>query len=279
MGSKRRRKGNKKDNLSGLSAEQQLEERLSKAWCYYCDRDFADEAILIQHQKTKHFKCPYCPKKLVCVRGMKTHVLQVHKENINFIPNTKPDRNTFEYEILGMQGIPENALLERQRRIEIELFGSSDIQVPNSNNGTSSETNTDKNNNTTVGSLEDTISLHYGNEPEIKKLKLDPNTVGYTPLPEEQQQALQTTASEDGKTTNEGTTTTSSSSSGGASTPFFFKIQKKFSGKVYSAPAVLNRPVVTLDEENEEDSNDNNKESVTETEQQEETLSSNAETN
>ena len=25
-------------------------------WCYYCDRIFADESTLIQHQKAKHFK-------------------------------------------------------------------------------------------------------------------------------------------------------------------------------------------------------------------------------
>ncbi len=35
-----------------------------KPWCYYCDRVFDDEAMLVQHQRAKHFKCPDCPKKL-----------------------------------------------------------------------------------------------------------------------------------------------------------------------------------------------------------------------
>lgn len=35
-----------------------------KPFCYYCDRIFDDEAMLVQHQRAKHFKCPECPKKL-----------------------------------------------------------------------------------------------------------------------------------------------------------------------------------------------------------------------
>lgn len=38
------------------------------AVCFYCDRIFADEATLIQHQKAKHFKCTVCHKKLSTVR-------------------------------------------------------------------------------------------------------------------------------------------------------------------------------------------------------------------
>ncbi len=26
-------------------------------FCYYCDRIFADETTLIQHQKARHYKC------------------------------------------------------------------------------------------------------------------------------------------------------------------------------------------------------------------------------
>ena len=35
-----------------------------KPWCWYCNRIFDDEKILIQHQKAKHFKCHICHKKL-----------------------------------------------------------------------------------------------------------------------------------------------------------------------------------------------------------------------
>lgn len=53
-----------------------------KVWCYYCDREFDDEKILVQHQKAKHFKCHVCHKKLSTASGMVIHVLQVHKENV-----------------------------------------------------------------------------------------------------------------------------------------------------------------------------------------------------
>ena len=54
----------------------------SKVWCYYCDREFEDEKILVQHQKAKHFKCHVCHKKLSTAGGMAIHVLQVHKESV-----------------------------------------------------------------------------------------------------------------------------------------------------------------------------------------------------
>ena len=53
-----------------------------KVFCYYCDRTFDDEKILVQHQKAKHFKCHACNKKLSTASGMVIHVLQVHKENV-----------------------------------------------------------------------------------------------------------------------------------------------------------------------------------------------------
>lgn len=56
--------------------------RIEKVWCYYCDREFDDEKILVQHQKAKHFKCHVCHKKLSTAGGMSIHVLQVHKESV-----------------------------------------------------------------------------------------------------------------------------------------------------------------------------------------------------
>ncbi|KAI9220210.1 hypothetical protein BC828DRAFT_348531, partial [Blastocladiella britannica] len=50
-----------------------------RPWCWYCDRDFEDDKILLQHQKQKHFKCDYCSKKLNTAGGMQIHVMQVHK--------------------------------------------------------------------------------------------------------------------------------------------------------------------------------------------------------
>uniref|UniRef100_H3B9D1 Zinc finger protein 207 n=1 Tax=Latimeria chalumnae TaxID=7897 RepID=H3B9D1_LATCH len=48
-----------------------------KPWCWYCNRDFDDEKILIQHQKAKHFKCHICHKKLYTGPGLAIHCMQV----------------------------------------------------------------------------------------------------------------------------------------------------------------------------------------------------------
>ncbi|XP_062096499.1 protein SUPPRESSOR OF FRI 4 [Humulus lupulus] len=82
----------------------------SKVWCYYCDREFDDEKILVQHQKAKHFKCHVCHKKLSTASGMAIHVLQVHKESVTKVPNAKSGRESTEIEIYGMQGIPDDIL-------------------------------------------------------------------------------------------------------------------------------------------------------------------------
>ena len=43
----------------------------------YCNREFDDEKILIQHQKAKHFKCHICHKKLYTGPGLSIHCMQV----------------------------------------------------------------------------------------------------------------------------------------------------------------------------------------------------------
>ena len=46
-----------------------LTEVLSRPWCYYCERDFDDLKILINHQKAKHFKCERCGRRLNTAGG------------------------------------------------------------------------------------------------------------------------------------------------------------------------------------------------------------------
>ncbi|KTG43349.1 hypothetical protein cypCar_00009346 [Cyprinus carpio] len=53
-----------------------------KPWCWYCNRDFDDEKILIQHQKAKHFKCHICHKKLYTGPGLAIHCMQ-EARNLN----------------------------------------------------------------------------------------------------------------------------------------------------------------------------------------------------
>ncbi|XP_038712118.1 protein SUPPRESSOR OF FRI 4 [Tripterygium wilfordii] len=102
----------------------------SKMWCYYCDREFDDEKILVQHQKAKHFKCHVCHKKLSTASGMAIHVLQVHKENVTKVPNSKPGRESTDIEIYGMQGIPEHVLAAHYGEEEEGPAKAAKMEVP-----------------------------------------------------------------------------------------------------------------------------------------------------
>jgi DNA-directed RNA polymerase subunit RPC12/RpoP len=61
-----------------------LNQKLERPWCYYCERDFDDLKILISHQKAKHFKCDRCGRRLNTAGG--TPALYTH--------TTLSDRNT-----------------------------------------------------------------------------------------------------------------------------------------------------------------------------------------
>lgn len=81
----------------------------------YCNREFDDEKILIQHQKAKHFKCHICHKKLYTGPGLSIHCMQVHKDTIDKVPNSLPNRGNIEIEIYGMEGIPPEDIKEHER--------------------------------------------------------------------------------------------------------------------------------------------------------------------
>ncbi|XP_033938773.1 BUB3-interacting and GLEBS motif-containing protein ZNF207b isoform X1 [Pseudochaenichthys georgianus] len=111
-----------------------------KPWCWYCNRDFDDEKILIQHQKAKHFKCHICHKKLYTGPGLAIHCMQVHKETIDSVPNAIPGRVDIELEIYGMEGIPEKDMQERRRTLEQK---SQESQKKKSNNQDDSDEDED----------------------------------------------------------------------------------------------------------------------------------------
>ena len=89
----------------------------------YCNRDFEEEKVLIQHQKAKHFKCHVCHKKLYTGPGLAIHCMQVHKEPITVVPNSAPNRGDPEIEIYGMEGIPEKDIKERQEMLKAAKKG------------------------------------------------------------------------------------------------------------------------------------------------------------
>ncbi|KAK5094556.1 hypothetical protein LTR70_004059 [Exophiala xenobiotica] len=94
-----------------------VEEILSRPWCYYCERDFDDLKILINHQKAKHFKCDRCGRRLNTAGGLNVHMNQVHKENLNAIENALPNRAGLDVEIFGMEGIPEEIVQQHNQRV------------------------------------------------------------------------------------------------------------------------------------------------------------------
>ncbi|KAF9069219.1 hypothetical protein BDP27DRAFT_1222886 [Rhodocollybia butyracea] len=95
-----------------------------RPWCWYCEREFEDEKVLMQHQKAKHFKCSMCPRRLNTAGGLAVHIQQVHKlepDNLPRIENALPGRDGYEVEIFGMEGIPAPDVADYKRRKEIEL--------------------------------------------------------------------------------------------------------------------------------------------------------------
>jgi len=85
-----------------------------KPFCFFCDRAFADEGVLIAHQKTVHFKCLECKKRLTGLQALIQHSLGVHKLEVKTIPGARPDRDTVQYNILGMAGVPQELVDQKQ---------------------------------------------------------------------------------------------------------------------------------------------------------------------
>ena len=92
-------------------------------WCFYCDRAFDDEANLLLHQKNKHFKCNLCPRKLTSTGGMVIHVRQVHKEELTKVPGAKEGRDSVQFEVFGMTGIPLEFQMERAAKKQQKAGG------------------------------------------------------------------------------------------------------------------------------------------------------------
>lgn len=100
--------------------ESTLEELLEKGWCYYCDREFPDLKVLIDHQRTRHFQCtvPGCHRRLMTVGGLRVHLDQVHKESLPEVPNALEKRRDINVEIFGMEGVPPQIMAQRREELE-----------------------------------------------------------------------------------------------------------------------------------------------------------------
>jgi hypothetical protein len=65
-----------------MGRKKKKREEDQKPFCWYCDREFIDEPTLVQHQKSKHFKCADCNRKLNTAQGLCVHAYQVHKRTV-----------------------------------------------------------------------------------------------------------------------------------------------------------------------------------------------------
>ncbi|KAK8215813.1 C2H2 finger domain-containing protein [Phyllosticta capitalensis] len=101
-----------------------VDEILQRPWCYYCERDFDDLKILINHQKAKHFKCDRCGRRLNTAGGLNVHMTQVHKESLTQVENAIPSRAGLEYEIFGMEGVPEDVVQSHNQRVVQQYYES-----------------------------------------------------------------------------------------------------------------------------------------------------------
>lgn len=92
-----------------------LAEVLARPWCYYCERDFDNIKVLVDHQKARHFQCHIgnCHRRLNTVGGLKVHMAQVHKAELHEAPNANDRRKGLDIEIFGMVGVPESLINAR----------------------------------------------------------------------------------------------------------------------------------------------------------------------
>ncbi|KAI5367100.1 Putative Zinc finger C2H2-type [Septoria linicola] len=100
-----------KDNKKRKAEKgESLEQVLSRPVCYYCDRDFDDQKVLVDHQKAKHFHCQVgnCNRRLGTAGGLKVHMQQVHKEELLEVPNAMDGRRDPSVEIFAEVGVPES---------------------------------------------------------------------------------------------------------------------------------------------------------------------------
>ena len=84
-----------------------------KPFCYYCDKEFNNEIVLHQHQKSKHFTCPICYKKFPTTSNLVTHMTRTHGTTITKVPNAIEGRDSPDLNIFGMNGVPKHIIKER----------------------------------------------------------------------------------------------------------------------------------------------------------------------
>lgn len=92
--------------VMGRKKKRQAPSEAERIFCYYCDRKFQTEQILLSHQKEKHLRCPTCNKRLFSISGLVIHSTQVHNVQVTSVPNAIEGRTSTAVDVVGMTGIP-----------------------------------------------------------------------------------------------------------------------------------------------------------------------------
>lgn len=93
-----------------------------RPWCYYCDREFDADGILLQHQKARHFLCrvPGCNKRCGTITSLAGHTWHVHHTELAKVPNAIEGRDDTPknggYDVVGQMGIPPYVVPPSVRR-------------------------------------------------------------------------------------------------------------------------------------------------------------------
>mmetsp|Transcript_108290 Transcript_108290/g.345835 ORF Transcript_108290/g.345835 Transcript_108290/m.345835 type:complete len:247 (+) Transcript_108290:76-816(+) len=107
---------------------------INRPFCFFCDRTFDDETVLLQHQRSKHFRCHECDAsalrgKCESVQGLMIHTLKVHSKTLTKVPNALLGRDNPQLNVYGMEGIPPELLEERGFQQHM-LVGSAQPPAP-----------------------------------------------------------------------------------------------------------------------------------------------------
>lgn len=85
-------------------------------FCHYCDKEFENANILLQHQKNRHFACRQCNRKFSTAASLATHMSQVHGSTLMKVPNAMAKRDKVDLNVYGMEGVPAEVIEDRLRR-------------------------------------------------------------------------------------------------------------------------------------------------------------------
>lgn len=84
-----------------------------KPFCYYCEKEFENANILLQHQKNRHFACKECTRKFSTASSLLTHMQQVHGKSIQKVTNAISGRDRVDINIYGMEEVPVEIIEDR----------------------------------------------------------------------------------------------------------------------------------------------------------------------